>query len=221
VSTVPALRVVLADPQSAFRAGVRLLLQDHGFVIAAEARTARDAVDAVVRERPDICLIDVAIPGNGILAVREMSAKAPETSIVMLTFAADTREVFASLRAGAIGYLEKTIDPPRLPLVLRAVANGEAALPRELTARLIEEFRSRSAPRRRHPVVRRRRVVLTDREWEVADLLCADLTTAQIAARLGLADVTVRRHISQITHKLEAGDRGAARKLLSSSGHHA
>jgi two-component system nitrate/nitrite response regulator NarL len=76
-------------------------------------------------------------------------------------------------------------------------------------------------PRRNHPVVRRRRVDLTDREWEVADLLCAGLTTAQIAASLGVAEVTARRHISQITRKLDAGDRGAARKLLSSSGQHA
>jgi DNA-binding NarL/FixJ family response regulator len=214
------LHVVLADAQSAFRAGVRLALEDHGFAIVGEANSARDAVDAVVRERPDICLIDVAVPGNAILAVCQMSVRAPETSVVMLSLTADSAEVFASLRAGAVGYLEKTIDPARLPRVLAAVAKGEAALPRAFTARLIEGFHGRSK-RRRHSMMRRWRVILTDRQWEVADLLCADLTTAQIADRLGLAEVTVRRHISQITRTLGAGDRGAARKLLSASGQQA
>jgi two-component system, NarL family, nitrate/nitrite response regulator NarL len=219
VPIVPTLRVVLADRQPAFRAGVRVALDGHGFVVAAETHTGPGAVEAVLRERPDLCLIDVGVPGNGILAARRIRTKAPETSVVMVTSSPDITEVVAAWKAGATGYLERTIKPARLPLALRAVAGGEAVLPGELTAGLTEELGRRPKRRRRHPVVRRQRVRLTEREWEVADLLCAELTTAQIAARLSLTEVTVRRHISEIAHKLDANDRGSVRRLLSSNGH--
>ena len=214
LSRALSLRVVVADPYTAFRAGVRIALDGRGFNIVAEAANADDAIAAVARRRPDLCLLDVNLPGNGIAAARRIGDKAPETAVVMLSSTDDTANLFAALRAGAVGFLPKTIPPARLPDALRGVANGEAALPRQLTALLIDEFRSRAVRRRDYPMVKRRRVMLTDREWDVADLLCAELTTAEIASQLGLADVTVRRHISQIMRKLSASDRRAALAVL-------
>jgi two-component system, NarL family, nitrate/nitrite response regulator NarL len=207
------LRIVLADAQPAFRVGARCALEERGFVVAAEVATAADAVKAVMRERPDICLLDVGLRGSAIGAVREISARAPQTLVAMLAVTMDAAEVLEALRAGAVGYIQKAVDPGGLALMLRALANGEAALlPREWTAELIAAVRSRSDRPRRSPIGCD--VELTEREWEVADLLCSDMTTAQIAGRLGVAEVTVRRHISQIRHKLRASDRGAARQLL-------
>lgn len=194
-----------------------MALEGHGFVIVAEVTSARGAVEAAVRERPDICLLETRIPGNGITAARQIRARVPATAVVMLTASDHNADVFAALRAGAVGYLLKTVDPGRLPHALRGVLDGEAALPRTLTALLIDEFRARGGRSRRPTLVNRLPVSLTPREWEVVDLLCADFTTAQIAAQLGLADVTVRRHISGIMHKVQAPDRRTAVGMLKAS----
>jgi DNA-binding NarL/FixJ family response regulator len=110
----------------------------------------------------------------------------------------------------------KDTDPERLPNALRGVLAGEAALPRDLVARLIDEFRDRG--RRRLPLVAGRGVELTSREWEVLDLLAEELTTAEVAQRLFVSPVTVRRHISSIVEKLGAPDRAAAVRLFRESG---
>jgi DNA-binding NarL/FixJ family response regulator len=208
------LRVVVADPYAAFREGVRLALEGEGFTVAAEASNADDAVMVAARERPDLCLIDVHLRGNGIAAARRIGEAVPETAVVMLSSSDDSANLIAALRAGAVGFLPKTIAPDRLPRALRGVSNGEAALPRHLTTRLIDELNNRAARRRDLPLVKHRRVILTDREWDVADLLCDELSTAEIASQLGLADVTVRRHISQIMRKLGASNRRAALAVL-------
>jgi DNA-binding NarL/FixJ family response regulator len=153
------------------------------------------------------------MPGGGIAAAAEISSRLPEAAIVMLTVSRDDADLFDALRAGASGYLLKDIDPARLPLALEGVLAGEAALPRGLVARLVEEFRSRSKSKRllsASPHAAR----LTDREWDVLELLREGLTTAEIAARLAIAPVTVRRHVSEILRKLRVPDREAAVRLL-------
>jgi DNA-binding NarL/FixJ family response regulator len=131
----------------------------------------------------------------------------------MLTVSTDAGDLFDALRAGASGYLLKDADPTRLPHALRGVLDGEAALPRTLTARLIEEFRERGR-RRRLRLGRRRTVELTPREWDVLELLNERRTTAEMADRLTISPVTVRRHVSEILHKLRVPDRAAALRLL-------
>ncbi len=111
------------------------------------------------------------------------------------------------------GYLLKDIDPARLPLALRGVLEGEAALPRRLVALLIEEFRERKR-KRRVPLVGRHAVELTDREWEVLQLMKQGLTTGEIAGRLFVSPVTVRTHVSAILRKLHVPSREAALELL-------
>jgi DNA-binding NarL/FixJ family response regulator len=207
------IRVVVADDHKPTRVGVRLALEGRGFVVAGEAADAAGAVAAAVRERPDVCLLDINMPGSGIKAAHEIASRLPDTSIVMLTVSRDDADLFDALREGASGYLLKDIDPDRLPDALRAVLEGEAALPRSLTLRLIEQFRGRPAGRRLR-VGRGPAVKLTDREWEVLELMKEGLSTADIARRLFLSPVTVRRHIGAILAKVGAPDRKSALRLV-------
>ena len=164
-----------------------------------------------MREQPDVCLLDIQMPGSGIRAAEEISVAVPEAAVVMLTVSRSDRDLFDALRVGASGYLLKDTDPERLPLALRGVIAGEAALPRHLVALVIDEFRERG---RRRPLLKRRGVVLTDREWEVLELMSHGLTTFEIADRLFIEPVTVRTHVSAILKKLQVSSRKAALQLI-------
>jgi DNA-binding NarL/FixJ family response regulator len=207
------IRVLIADDHPPTRAGVRAALERDGFEVCAEAADARSAIEAARRERPDVCLLDIHMPGDGIYAAETIAHELPEAAVVMLTVSRTDADLFNALRAGAAGYLLKDIDPGRLPLALRGVLEGEAALPRRLVALLIEEFRERKR-RRRIPLVGRRGVELTDREWEVLELMRQGLTTEEIATRLFISPVTVRTHVSAILRKLKVPTREAALELL-------
>ena len=181
--------------------------------MCAEVASAADSVAAAERERPDVCLLDVHMPGNGIAAAAQIAARLPETAIVMLTVSDSDEDLFAALRAGAEGYLLKDMDPARLALALEGVLLGEAALPRPLVARVLDEFRARRR-RRRLLLPGGRGSTLTDREWETLELLAAGLSTAQVAERLLVAPVTVRRHAASIAKKLDVSDRRSLLQLL-------
>jgi two-component system, NarL family, nitrate/nitrite response regulator NarL len=211
------VRVLIADAQTTTRAGVRMSLQGHGFTVCAEVHSAAMAIEAAVRERPDVCLIEVDLPGGGVAAAEEIKARVPCTSVVMLSGSVDEDELFASLRAGAGGYLLKDMDPARLPLALRGVLVGEAAVPRALVGRVLEEFRVREHGRHASELARLG-VQLTRREREVLELLDRGLETSEMAERLAISSVTVRRHVSEILRKLEVPDRKAALRLLRGAG---
>jgi DNA-binding NarL/FixJ family response regulator len=207
------LTVLIADDHAPTRAGVRSVLEEGGFAVVAEAGSADAAVDRAVRGRPDVCVLDISMPGGGIAAAARIAQQSPATAVVMLTVSREDEDLFGSLRAGALGYLPKDMDPGRLAAALRGVLSGEAALPRTLVARLVEEFRSAECrPWRR--LVRRRGATLTAREWDVLELLREQLTTAEIAHRLGVSAVTVRRHVSSILAKLRVPDRWAMARLF-------
>jgi DNA-binding NarL/FixJ family response regulator len=207
------IKVVIADDHAPTRAGVRMSLERGGFDVVAEAEDAPGAVAACVRERPDVALLDVYMPGNGIRAAAEIAERAPATAVVMLTISQDDQDLFDALRAGAAGFLSKDTDPNRLAPALRGVLAGEAALPRKLTMKLIDAFRDR-ARRRSAPVLEQRGIVLTEREWEVVEGLASGEATGRIADRLGISPVTVRRHLSSVMSKLGVEDRDAALALL-------
>jgi DNA-binding NarL/FixJ family response regulator len=162
---VTSLRVLVADDHPPTRAGVRLALERGGFEVCGEAADAPSAVAAARRDRPDVCLLDINMPGNGIHAAEAISRELPETAVVMLTVSRTDSDLFDALRAGASGYLLKDIDPARLPLAPHGVLAGEAALPRHLVALLIEEFRERKPAS--DPAAAAGAAELTDREWEV------------------------------------------------------
>lgn len=206
------LTVVLGDDEVATRLGARRALEPHGLRVVSEVANAADAVSAALKYRPDVCVLAVRMPGNGIEAARQISCTLPETKIVMLTASARDDDLFAALRAGADGYLLKTMSAARLPHAIRGVVRGEAALSREMTARLIREFRE--GGRRRRLELPDHGVELTAREFEVVERLRRRVRTAEIARDLGISEITVRRHVSAILHKLGTPDRRSAIELL-------
>jgi DNA-binding NarL/FixJ family response regulator len=222
----PAVRepptVVLADDHAATRVGVRAALVQGGFAVVAEVASADAAVEEVMRHRPDLCLLDLSMPGGGINAAARISEDAPETNIVILTVSPSEDDLLAAVVAGASGYVLKDTPAARLPQVLRRVLDGEAALPRSFQKRLVEELRSRESQQRtRRRFVSRRHAGgadLTEREWEVLELLAASYPTTVVARRLGISEVTVRRHISSAVHKLGVANRAGAVDVLQRQG---
>jgi DNA-binding NarL/FixJ family response regulator len=212
---VSVLRVVIADDHPPTRAGVRLALEGEGFDVVAEAADAGGAIQAALREQSDVCLFDIHMPGSGIAACAEVKSQLRDTQVVMLTVSRNDSDLFAALQAGASGYLLKGMDPARLPSALRGVLDGEAALPRTLVARLIDEFRARGR-HGRIGLVRRTEHDLTSREWQVLDLMGEGLKTAELARRLFISETTVRRHVGSILRKLQVEDRDAAVRLVQS-----
>jgi two-component system, NarL family, nitrate/nitrite response regulator NarL len=202
-------RVLIADDHFPTRVGARLALEEDGFVVCAEESTGPAAVTAALRDRPDVCLLDVHMPGGGIEAAAAIRARLPDTQIVMLTSSGNDDDLFAALQAGASGYLLKGMLQAQLGPAVRDVLRGEAALPGALVARLIREFRAR-AQRGETALVRRGENDLTSREWEVLDCLCSGLSTARIAKRLFISQTTVRRHVGSILKKLDVSTREAA-----------
>jgi DNA-binding NarL/FixJ family response regulator len=215
-------RVLIADDDALVRGWIRRALEEDGrFVVCAETADASTSVAAAVRERPDICLLDIRMPANGLAAAREISSRLPETKVVMLTVSDDDDDLFAALRAGAAGYILKRTEPSALGDALQSVLRSEVAFAPELVARIVEEFRD-SSPRRRSVEVRGVAERMTTREWEVLDLLRRNQSTAQIAARLFVSHATVRSHVAAILRKLDVPDRAAAVRLFSEgaiSGH--
>src|SRR5918912_3747690 len=130
------VRVLVADPHPATRAGIRSALALDRFAVCAEVEAADAAIDAALRERPDLCLVDVRIAGGGVASAAAIRDRLPSTMVLMLAARLDERELLDSLRAGANGYLLKDTDPARLPHILTGALSGEAVLPRKLTARV-------------------------------------------------------------------------------------
>lgn len=192
-------RVLIADRHAAVRRGLRAALEGAGLDVVAECRDAAGAAAAAGRERPDVCLIDVELPGNGGAAVEAIRVLCPDARVVMLAAEVDEESFFAGLRLGAAGYLLKDVDAVRLAADVTAVAAGKAALSPEFAVHLLEAFRSR-----------RRVPGLTPREAEVLSLLGPGLTTKQVALQLGVAPSTVRRHVSSAVKRLGAADRHEA-----------
>jgi DNA-binding NarL/FixJ family response regulator len=204
------IRVLTAHSHARTRAGVRESLRDPEFEVVAEATDASTAVTLARRHQPDVCLIDAQIAGGGTAATGEISAVAPAARVVVIGSSHPSdKELFDALRAGARGYLSMDIDATRLPEVLRGVLAGEAAIPRRLVARLIDEFCTHG-PRRQLGASSRHVATLTWREWEVLELLHDGLSTADAAKQLTVSPVTVRRHISAILTKLKVPDRQTA-----------
>jgi DNA-binding NarL/FixJ family response regulator len=205
-------RVLLAAHRPAERGGLRLALAGNGFEVCGEADNAVTAIALAGETQADVCVIALDLPGSGIAAAARICSDVPRTAVVMLANELHEDDLFDALRAGAMGFLTASMDPARLPHALRGVLRGEAALPRKFVGRLVDELRDRG--RRRVAVGTRDSVELTSREWQVLELLQQRLSTKQIALRLGITQVTVRRHVGSILQKLDVQTRAEAIALL-------
>jgi DNA-binding NarL/FixJ family response regulator len=180
--------------------------------VCAEADDARSAVDAAADCVPEIAVLAVDMHGGGLTAAAEIHHRLPGVRIVMLANELDDDDMLQALRAGACGYLPKETSLDRLPFALHGVLAGEAALPRTLVGRLVEEYCDRA--HRRLAIPGLPDVRLTTREWEVLEALREGLDTSEMGERLGICPVTVRRHVASLLHKLGVPDRAAAVALL-------
>lgn len=144
---MPRLRVLIADDHVPTRTALRTDLEKGGIDVCAEVGTGAQAVDAALSVRPDVCLIDIRMPDGGIFATEVIRQALPSTKVVLMTATPDEEGAVAAARAGADGYLDKDVDPHRLPLVVKAVASGQAAYPRRLTHGLLRAVRQANLER--------------------------------------------------------------------------
>ncbi len=201
-----AIRVVIADDEALVRGGLALLLRhEPDFEVVGQAADGLSAVSIAQRERPDVILMDIRMPGiTGIEATQRLTVPGNDVCKVLILTTFDHDEnVFAALRAGASGFLPKDSEPERLLEGIRVVAQGEALLAPRATLRLIEEFR------RRTPEVAPRGDVqeLTEREREVLKHVASGLTNREIAESLTISYATAKTHVSHLLTKVGARDR--------------
>ena len=187
---------------------IKEALRRAGIVVIAEAQNGRQAVELTRHYHPDVVLMDIVMPElDGIAATRRIVKENPGQIVVILTTADDDEIGLLGLRAGARGFLAKDVDVDVLPQALHGALNGEAAISRRLSMRLVEHVRrAPNGPGGMRPV----KSPLTSREWEVLDLLAQSKTTDEIAEQLVLASETVRSHIKNILRKLDVRSRGQA-----------
>jgi len=210
VRQADTLRVLVADDHAPTRDDVCSALTQGGMIVCAEASDAARAVQLALETKPDICLLDVRMPGGGVAAAWEIAARLPTTKVVMLTVSDEDGDLFRALRAGAVSYLTKDIDFETIPEALLEVADGKAAIPPALVARMVMQFHSSDPRFRTTEVGTELGPRLTSREWDVLAGLAEGLSTRDIAKRLQLKPSGVRAHISAVVQKLGVKDRREA-----------
>jgi DNA-binding NarL/FixJ family response regulator len=191
------LRLLIAD-RAPTRVGIRMAL-DGEVEVCAEAEDSEQAIRAAKREQPDVCLVGDHVSGDGLAAVRGISRAAPDAAVVVLAHARDADYLLECVRAGAVGYVPDALDADRLRRIVKAAAVGEAVVPRSMVLELLLELRGGGNGADG----------LTARESQVLGMLRRGHKTADIAERLSIAPVTVRRHISELVRKLGVEDRSA------------
>jgi len=201
------IRVLLADDQALVRAGFRSLLNaEDDITVVGEVADGAEAVAVARRDKPDVVLMDIRMPGtDGLEATRQIGAD-PELAdvhvVILTTFDLD-EYVFEALRVGASGFLVKDTEPVELLQAVRVVARGDALLSPGVTRRLVAEFASRS----RQPHASKELDVLTEREKEIVALVGEGLSNDEIAGRLVLSPATAKTHVSRAMIKLGVRDR--------------
>jgi two-component system, NarL family, nitrate/nitrite response regulator NarL len=211
-----AANVVIGANDPATLVGMRMALESDGLTVVAEVHSVDELLAAVDAVAPDVCLVDVDLSGGGIRGAGEVAARAPHVAVVLLADDEGDDRFLDAIRVGANGYVPKKIVPARLPNVIRAVLDGEPAIPRALVTLLINHYRARPL-RRQLAMSNGRGVDLTSREWEVLDFMREGLSTRAIADRLMISEVTVRRHIGSVLKKLQVSSRADALRLLESA----
>ncbi|HEY3020960.1 MAG TPA: response regulator transcription factor [Solirubrobacteraceae bacterium] len=199
------IRVLLVDDHEVVREGLRsfLSLQD-GLEVAGEAADGEQAVREAERLRPDVILMDLVMPRlDGVGAMRELRRRLPASRVIVLTSFADDERLLPAIQAGAAGYLLKNVAPQELARAVRAAHAGEALLDTAVAARLVEAIAT--PPGEDAPPER-----LTPREREVLALLARGLSNKRIARELGVAEKTVKTHVSHLLAKLGVADRTEA-----------
>jgi len=203
------VKILIVDDHNLFREGlVSMLSRYPDITIVGEAGTVRDAIAKTLELSPDLVLLDISLPdGSGIDALREILNHRLDTKIVMLTIHEADDLLISAIRNGAVGYLLKNIPISKLVKTLQGLANGEAALSRKMTNRIVEEF---SRIGKTHENGNHSASILTTRELEILQLLGTEATKQHIAEHLVISENTVKVHVHNILEKLNLRNRREA-----------
>jgi len=206
---------MLVDDHAFVRGAIRQAVTAADVQVVAEASTAEEAGPLALEVRPDVLLLDIDLPGaSGLDLLGDLAPRLPETRIVMLTVSSAARDATDAMRLGAAGYLTKDLDADALLRSVRAVMQGEIAMPRRLAAAAMREL---AAAARRRPSERGGGAIdsLTAREEAILRRLAEGLTDREIGEALSISTRTVESHVANILRKLEARNRAeAARRYL-------
>jgi two-component system response regulator DevR len=207
----PPLRILLVDDHEVVRDGVKALLQaTDDIIVTAEASSVREAVDEADRARPDVVVMDVRLAdGSGIEATREIRARHPKTAVIMLTSFADDEALFASIMAGASGYVLKQVKGGELVRAIRTVGRGESLLDPAVTSAVLDRLRKGKHLLRDEKLAR-----LSPQEERILSLVADGKTNREIGEELRLAEKTVKNYVSSILSKLEVARRAEAAAYL-------
>ena len=207
----PPLRVLLVDDHEVVRGGIRALLQaSEDIVVTGEAGSVREAIDEADRTRPDVVVMDVRLAdGSGIEATREIRTNHPKTAVVMLTSFADDEALFASIMAGASGYVLKQVKGGELVRAIRTVGKGESLLDPAVTSAVLDRLR-----RGKHLMRDEKLARLSPQEERILAYVAEGRTNKEIGEELHLAEKTVKNYVSSILSKLEVARRAEAAAYL-------
>lgn len=199
------MRVLVADDHSLFRDGITSLLEAAGFEVVGQAGDGQAAVEAALRLRPDLVLLDITMPQlSGLEALRLIKRELPETQVVMLTVSDDDADLFEAVESGALGYLLKDLSADQLFEMLDGLQRGEAAMTRQTTTRLMKGLAGLSL-QRAEPAQS-----LTEREIELLRLVAEGMSNKAIAQALSISENTVKYHVRNILQKLGVQNRTEA-----------
>lgn len=196
------MRAVIADDHSLVRRALRSLLQEYGHEVVGEAHNGREALDLAFATRPDVVLMDLAMPVmTGLTATRLISAELPEIKVIVLTASEEDDDLLEAVKSGASGYLNKNIESDQFFDLLEGVLRGEPALPAALAPRVLDEFAGAEAAAPPHEQ-------LTRRERDVLELMAGGVTSdRELAERLFVSENTVKYHLKNVFGKLHTRNR--------------
>jgi two-component system, NarL family, nitrate/nitrite response regulator NarL len=197
------MKIIIVDDHVLFREGLAAIIRSETDIeIMGQAGSVQEAIELVKTLKPDLVLMDFGLPdGTGADATRAILKEYPQCKIIFLTMSEEDEHLFAAIRSGAKGYLLKNMRPSKLISTLRSVQQGESALSRSMTLRLMEELaRTKETPRTGDPT-------LTRREMEVLRELAAGVSNQEIAQHLFISENTVKYHVHSILEKLNLSDR--------------
>lgn len=204
---MPVIRLMIVDDHALVRQGLKQILGlEEDFIVVGEVQHGDEVIEKVLSLKPDVILMDINLPGkNGIELTAELKAKIPAVKILALTIDTDQYHLSKIIKAGALGYILKDIDPDTLCEAIRTVARGDAYIQPCLLAKLLTELRQSVSEEKK--AILPEHLGLTHRELEIVSYIACGESNKEIAEKLFISEKTVKNHVSNILRKMDLQDR--------------